>query len=326
MTLFIAAFDGRSVTDVLLAAVLGLVAFALLTASVILLRRPVTFSRRATLTADQEIKITIDDSFTQSVCDYSVGFLRFNREGKIETATPAGTGTFAKVGKVYGILTAGHVLKPMGTKEVIGLVRFPSVQPPLQNFRLDLDHTERKVTWNGKDCDAPDIAFLKIPEIDGRNLEAAGAVFYNLGLAREFSARKPEHRMSKCYVVVGVVGEWTEDVSGSLTKGKKINIGGLFGAAKNLREFKESNTDLVEVEIDHAAGPKIPRSYGGVSGGALWELHVELDKQLKPVQVNKRLHGVAFRESDDRRRITSNAAPSIDTITKQIEAKCPNGS
>ncbi len=283
------------------------------------------FSERH-VTANQEIKITIDDSFTQSVCDYSVGFLKFKREGKIETATPAGTGTFAKVGKVYGIITAGHVLQPMGTNEVVGLVRFPNVRPPLQNFRLDLGHTERVIIWNGKNCDAPDIAFLKIPEIDGRNLEAAGAVFYNLGLAREFSASQTEHCMSKCYVVVGVVGEWTEEASGSPTTRTKIDIGGMFGAAKDLREFNESNTDLVEVTIDHAAGPKIPKSYGGVSGGALWELHVELDKQLKPVQVNKRLHGVAFRESGDHRRITSNAAPSIDAIVKQIGAKWPNGS
>jgi hypothetical protein len=277
------------------------------------------------MTAGQEVKITIDDSFTDSVCNYCVGFLRFRTEGKIEIAEPAGTGTFAKLGKVYGILTAGHVLKPMGTKEVIGLVRFPSIHPPLQNFRLDLDHTERLVTWNGKDGDAPDIAFLKIPEMVGRNLEAAGAVFYNLGLAREFATTKPEHRMSKCYAVVGVVGEWTEEGPASLTKGKKIDVGALFGAAKGLREFKEGNTDLVEVEIDHAAGPKIPKSYGGISGGGLWELHVELDKQLKPVEVNKRLHGIAFRQSGDYRHITSNAAPSIDAVTKQVAVNWPPG-
>jgi len=52
-------------------------------------------------------------------------------------------------------------------------------------------------------------------------------------------------------------------------EGKKIDVGGLFGAAKGLREFKESNADLIEVEIDHAAGPKIPKSYDGVSHGML---------------------------------------------------------
>ena len=243
----------------------------------------------------------------------------------METAEPAGTGTFAKLGNAYGILTAGHVLREIGEKEKVGLVRFPSVRPPLQNFRLNLDHTERLVTWNGNDCDAPDIAFLKIPEIDARNLEAAGAVFYNLGLPREFAASQPEHRMSKCYAVVGVIGEWTEEGSASLTKGRKVEIGGLFGAAKSLREFKESDTDLVEVEIDYAAGPKIPKSYGGISGGGLWELHVELDQQLKPVQLNKRLHGVAFRQSGDHRHITSNAATSIAAIRKQVAATWPDG-
>ena len=275
--------------------------------------------------ATGEEKVAISASYTQSVCDYSVGFLRFKMVGKIETATPAGTDTFVKLGKVYGILTAGHVVQPMGQQEVVGLVRFPSVQPPLQNFRLNLDHTELEVDWNGKDCDAPDIAFLKIPEIDGRTLEAVGAVFYNLSLARQFTLSTPENRMSKCYAVVGIVGEWTEQNPALFKRGIKVDIGGLFGATKDLREFKENNTDLVEVEIDYAQGPKIPKSHGGVSGGALWELHVELDKLLKPVKLNKRLHGVAFRQSSDHRRITSNAATSIDAMAKRIAARWPDG-
>lgn len=265
----------------------------------------------------------IDDSFTQRVCDYCVGFLRFGKAGNLETAAPAGTGTFVKLGNIHGILTAGHVLRPMGTREIVGLVRFPTVQPPIQNFRLNLDHTERIIGWNGKECDAPDLAFLKIPLIDGKNLEASGAVFYNMHLPREFGPSEPDHRMAKCYAVVGVVAEWTDQSSALVGQRIKINIGGLFGAATNPREFTEDTTELTEVDIDHAAGPKIPKSYGGVSGGALWELHVELDKRLNPFKVNKRLHGVAFRESADHRRIISNAAPSIGKMMDQIAAKWP---
>src|SRR6476660_3114768 len=98
------------------------------------------------MAGNQEVKIEIDDSFTDPVCNCCVGFLRFKVEGeeqKIETAEPAGTGTFVKLDTVYGILTAAHVLKPMGMNEVVGLVRFPSVKPALQNFRLNLGHTER---------------------------------------------------------------------------------------------------------------------------------------------------------------------------------------
>ena len=263
------------------------------------------------------------NSFTGPVCDYSVGFLRFMREGKIEAAEPAGTGTFVKIGRVYEILTAGHVLEGLDPKTTVGLVRFPSVQPPLQNRRIDLQHTERLVEWNGKDCDAPDIAFLKIPELDGRDLEAVGAVFYNLGILREFKLSNPANRMSICHAVVGVVGEWTERTPAEFMKGLKVVIGGLFGAAKIVREFKEGDTDLIEIELDYAHSTRLPKSHGGVSGGALWELHVELDAHLKTVKVSKRLKGVAFRQSGDHKRITSNSTPQIDTIIAKIQQKWP---
>ena len=143
---------------------------------------------------------------------------------------------------------------------------------------------------------------------------------HNLGISREFKPSKLGHRMSKAYAV-GVDAEWTKERSASYGKGNKIELGGLFGAAKNLRSFSENGTDLIEVEIDYGAGPRVPKSYGGVSGGALWEMHVELDESLKNVKVNKRLHGVALRQSVDRRRITSNGIASIETIVKRIEAE-----
>jgi hypothetical protein len=70
------------------------------------------------MSADQEVKIAIDNSFMQSVCGCGVGFLRFKRDSKVETATPGGTGTLAKLGKVYGILTAGHVPQPMANGRI----------------------------------------------------------------------------------------------------------------------------------------------------------------------------------------------------------------
>ena len=272
----------------------------------------------------KEVTIKLDDSHTGTVCDYSVGFLKFGRDGNRETGEPAGTGTFVKLGRVYGILTAAHVVNVLGPKSTVGLVRFPSVQPPIQNRRLNLEHTERIIDWSGNECDAPDIAFLKIPELVGRELEAAGAVFYNLGIAREFRVSQPGHRMSTCHVVVGVVGEWTEEHLAVFTRGIKVTVGGLFGATKNLRRFQESGTDLIEVEMDYRESPRVPKSHGGVSGGALWELHAELDPNLRVVRINKRLDGVAFRQSTDHKRVTSNAVPSIEALVKKIRGAWPD--
>jgi hypothetical protein len=263
------------------------------------------------------VNIKLDDSFTQTVCDYAVGFLK-------DATEPAGTGTFVKLGNVYGILTAGHVLEPFPLNEgVVGLVRFPTIEPALQNYKLNLAHTDRTCLWNGKDGDAPDLAFLKIPELDGRALEAAGAVFYNLGIERKFEPGTPGNRISQAYAIVGVVGEWTEIVDATHGKGKKLVVGGLFGDARITNTFKEGKTELVELEINYETSPRVPKSYGGVSGGALWELHVELGPRDKVVKVNKRLHGVAFRQSGDHRLITCNAAPSIDVLVEKIRAKWP---
>jgi hypothetical protein len=279
--------------------------------------------KETTAMSDQKVKIKINDSFTATVCDYSVGFLRFSIQDNKEVGIPAGTGTFVKLGKVYGILTAGHVIDPMGNDEIVGLVRFPSIQPALQHFRLNLSHTERIVEWNGKECDAPDIAFVRIPEVDGRNLEAAGAVFYNLAIPRDFKLTQPYHQMSETRAVVGVVGEWTAEGPTDQKKGYKIEIGGLFGAIADLRNFKEGGAELIESEIDRDMSPRVPKSYGGVSGGALWELHVELDQYYKTVKVSKRLYGVAFRQSEDRNRITSNGVPAIEVIIQKIREKWP---
>ena len=93
---------------------------------------------------------------------------------------------------------------------------------------------------------------------------------------------------------------------------------------KTMKQLIENETEPVEVTVDYTTGPKIPKSYGGVSGGALWELHVELDEQNQVVKVNNKLHGIAFRQSSDHSIIFFNAAPSISSITTKITAKWPD--
>ncbi len=69
----------------------------------------------------KEVTIKLDDLFTGSVCDYSVGFLRFTKGEKAEIAEPMGTGTFVKIGRIYGILTAAHVLDKLDPQSTVGL-------------------------------------------------------------------------------------------------------------------------------------------------------------------------------------------------------------
>jgi hypothetical protein len=54
-----------------------------------------------------EITIQLDDSTSDKISYSSVGFLKFENNNR--DATPAGSGVFARLGKVSGIITAGHV-------------------------------------------------------------------------------------------------------------------------------------------------------------------------------------------------------------------------
>jgi hypothetical protein len=90
-----------------------------------------------------EVKIKIDDSFTGQICNFAVGFLKFENNG--QDVTPAGTGTFAKLGKSKGVVAAARAIENLSKSGLIGFVRFPSIEPPLQNLRLEMERTDRIV-------------------------------------------------------------------------------------------------------------------------------------------------------------------------------------
>lgn len=273
------------------------------------------------MTAGGEVKILIDDSLTEKVCNYGVGFIKL--QYKAGDTPIAGTGTFVRLGNVSGIATAGHVIVGL-PRDKVGLVRFPRVQPGFQRFELDMQKTDEIIMWSKKDGDAPDVAFLRIPEVDARILEGRGAVFYNLDADRNFVPSEPTNRVMQAHAIVGVVAEWTEEQVTGKPGERKVIAGGLFGVGKSVREFDEEGNPLVELEIDHTTGPSVPESYGGVSGGALWKLHVELDATDRIVSIGKELRGVAFRESDEPRLITCNDSISIGALKTAIEDKWPD--
>jgi len=268
-----------------------------------------------------EITIQIDDSTSDKVSYSAVGFLKL--ENNDQEATPAGTGVFARLGKISGIITAGHVLEHLPQTGKVGLVRFPGTDAQMQNFRVEMLYTDRIVLWSKVEGGAPDLGFLLLPEIDASAIEARGAVFYNMGKHRDFAATSSNHQMAETFAIVGVVAEWAEEVLVA-PKAKKKIVGGLFGAAKVTKEFKESNVDLVEIEINYSSSPRVPESYEGVSGGALWEIHVELEG-AKIVSVGKRLYGIAFRQSKetDHHYIILNGPSVIETLKGAICQKWP---
>jgi hypothetical protein len=117
-------------------------------------------------------------------------------EPEVPAISPIGTGTLVRSGNLSGILTAGHVVQNL-PNGAVGLVRFPTTEPKLQNFRIEMLYTDRVVLWDGIDEHAPDLAFLLLPQRDAASLEAFGSVFYNLDRERNYCAKDAKNAMGE---------------------------------------------------------------------------------------------------------------------------------
>jgi hypothetical protein len=265
----------------------------------------------------EKVEIKIDDALSNQLTNSAVGFLKFSDNG--QEADVAGSGTFVQLGKIKGILTAGHVIDNLPTSGEVGLVRPKSA---LQNMRVDMSHTDRETLWDKVEKHAPDLGFLKLPDHVAAAVEAQGGVFYNLEKPREAKPSSPPNKMSEIRALVGAVDEWSEIEPGTVPKTKKKVVGALLGAVKSTREFNEDGVELVEIGVDYGSSTRSPQSYEGVSGGALWKLHTELNG-TEVVGVQKKLDGVAFRQSEDDSLVTFNGTKSIASLVEQIRRKWP---
>ena len=265
--------------------------------------------------------VAIDsDAVAADVKLSAVGVLIFRNDEREPVA--AGTGTFCRLGTVYGILTAGHVIENLPRSGQIGLVRFPSIQPYIQNLKIDIEHTDRVVIWNGVEGSAPDIAFLRITPPCVSSILSFGGVFYDLGKKRDFSPSQGR-TAATCYAVVGVVAEWLSDLPGKRPNTRLKDVHGIFGAATIAKRYKEGSAQVLDCKINYAPDVKVPASYEGVSGGALWQLLVELDG-TSVISMKKKLHGVAFRQSeliDNNRIVVCQGLDQVEALAKKMVTK-----
>jgi hypothetical protein len=95
-----------------------------------------------------EVKIPTE-KIADEIANYMIGFAKLTVHNRVEDAVCAGSGTLAVVGRVYGVLTAAHVLDVLPEKGEVGLVslarqrnRSARIRPqgPAQRGRQSREH------------------------------------------------------------------------------------------------------------------------------------------------------------------------------------------
>jgi hypothetical protein len=274
-------------------------------------------------------KICIE-SLSKYSSNFTIGFARVAEGDKGEDAESAGSGTLVVVGSLHGVLTAAHVVEALPQHGDVGIIL--NVESPAQYQRqvTNMDHTEPPVVIKADEFGplGPDLAFLRIPDETLGWLKAKNS-FYNLSKRRD--AVLSGERPSKSYVdcITGIIHELTEEVPSGRPRVRWIDFYNIFGPVRPsaVRYLRTHDLLYVQLATEHEPTFKIPSSFEGTSGGAIWRFYVT-EKEGKHDVIDRRLIAVPFHQSaavDGKREITCHWSKSIyGSLIDEIQARWPN--
>ncbi len=228
--------------------------------------------------------------------DYSIGFVLPKTENGSPDARLGGSGTLVTIDEFHGILTASHVIKLLRTSEYTGLV-LPTAVKELHNLSFKTDDCSYvSFCPRGEPVNGPDIGIF-VPPPDVLVTLRARKSFYNLSKRQQRMLEKPEPLGDGLWILSGFADEWTSDGLPEQGFSRIKCFKGMHAEGKVTRPCSQDNFDYLFLEALYNELYEGPGSYGGFSGGGLWQLL--LTASGNKLEVNDRLlSGVAFYQSE----------------------------
>jgi hypothetical protein len=240
---------------------------------------------------------------------YSIAFVAPERP----RARLLGSGTLVSFGKLYGVLTAAHVLGALQTVKEIGFAEFTIRPSQPQGLRFPISEffaTSSKAIdavaigglSNESEC-GPDLAFIRLHDHVAAGLKANSS-FLNFVEQAEMSNSFPPADAGRCDIIIGAIQQWAADapdasvgvldmglITGLMNEGNVIEIATHDGYDR-LEFLPLSNQEVFPPLASQQIFP--PKSYGGTSGGGLWRMYAETMADGKERLVRSRLLGVPY--------------------------------
>jgi hypothetical protein len=221
----------------------------------------------------------------------------------------AGTGTFVVLEGRYGILTAAHVWEKVLKGAVkLGIALTEEID---QRFLIDISTIAptilKAAEWTEE---GPDLAFLRIPN------ERVGAIqaFKSYEHLNEPPKKSGQQlQVLECWFSMGTpkeLGAFTQSHASVAVRGDMVSP-----------EYVSGDLDYYDFEID-TSSPGDPKSFGGASGGGLWQVYVYPSPATGKVDWAARLKGVMFWQFDSaggQLAIRCHGPNSIVSLLKIIE-------
>lgn len=229
------------------------------------------------------------DAIVQDLALYTIAFLRIENAASGKQVDLLGSGVLVSIGNTKAILTAHHVVQVLPRTGRLGLLLEKTREP----HTIDSGGVAfLEIARGRRDSDGPDIAAVVLaPQI--ASAIAAKKSFYDIKSRRELLLYSPPELCDGVWFAQGFLEERTvvtPDPDGLGITKSFYNFSGVGGPENS---FQINEHDYFEFPVSHESRPTAPMSWGGMSGGGLWQ--IQLKRQGSGlVHLSPLLSGVIF--------------------------------
>jgi len=231
-----------------------------------------------------------------------------------------GSGTFVTIQGVQGILTAYHVAHQLEFGCLLGLILFSNEH----RHTIEFQHLEIiNIAKGTNDSDGPDLSFIVLPSKKVSEIKPYKH-FIDLAVDREIMLNNPPEVHGGIWFLCGAVGEKTREEKSSRGLGQVLSLEGTCSAVGADRFYTQDGFDYIESDVEYGKGINLPDTFGGMSGGGLWQVTVKKYSSGRFEPVGYFLSGVAFYQSEIRDSKRFIKCHGRESLYKNIYSKVAN--
>jgi len=190
-----------------------------------------------------------------------------------EEGVHIGSGTLVKIGEVYGVLTAQHVVAELKGDYLLGLTA--AREGETHSFKAQKSSIGViEIASPVSEEYGPDLGFIVLSDWDDVSTIKASRLFYDLSHDSDEWSADPPPLDSGIWFACGAHGERFERIFPEAGFDKVVSFQDFCGAGGINRSYKKEGFDYLEMDIEFSEERGMPHSFGGMSGGGLWQVTI----------------------------------------------------
>lgn len=227
-----------------------------------------------------------------------------SNNGKLQQS---GSGVFVSYKGRHGILTAGHVVKAIEREDFVLL----PVKTGSAPVKLEISNLQLKYDYLAPSDEGPDIGYIELAPSDATAIASR----------MRFVSLERQMRMYNDALPDWGEGIWSDAgfpaIDGQYEYKDSVHtqrIVGMVSVGNSKWAFESDNYDYYDSDVIYTDTNNLPKNFGGISGGGLWQTTVGKNRLGEFSILQSYLSGIVFWQSvieNDKRYLRSHGRRSL---------------